>query len=505
MSDSCTTYNELISLLKESALLASCGHLLGWDEQTNLPPQGGELRANQMALLSGMVHDQATAPRIGELLDELDRTGGFEPDSPQAANLREARHAYEREAKLPKRLVEELSRVTTLSQQAWVKARKEKDFSRFLPWLEQVVKLKREEAEAVGYDGGVPYDALLDTYEPAMTTAQVQAAFDGLRAELVPLVQEIAGSSRQPNTGILHRHYPIETQREFGRQAASAIGFDFEAGRLDEAAHPFCSGIGPGDCRLTTRYDENFFSQAFFGTLHEAGHGIYEQGLDREQFGTPLGHAVSLGIHESQSRMWENFVGRSRPFWEHFFLPAQERFPDALKDVSLDDFYAAINDVRPSFIRVEADEVTYNLHIMLRFELEQPLIAGDLQPADVPGAWSETFERYFGITPDNDAVGCMQDVHWSAGLIGYFPTYALGNMYAAQFFEKASQELGDLNEQFTNGDFAPLRNWLREQIHQRGQLYRAGRLLQVVTGESLDSRPLTRHLRDKYSELYDLK
>jgi len=202
--------------------------------------------------------------------------------------------------------------------------------------------------------------------------------------------------------------------------------------------------------------------------------------------------------------MWENFVGRSRPFWEHFFLPAQERFNDALKDVSLDEFYAAINDVRPSFIRVEADEVTYNLHIMLRFELEQPLIAGDLQPADVPGVWNETFQRYFGITPDNDAVGCMQDVHWSAGLIGYFPTYALGNMYAAQFFNKASQELGDLNEQFAHGDFAPLRNWLREQIHERGQLYRAGRLLQVVTGESLDSRPLTRHLRDKYSPLYDL-
>src|SRR5690606_32313231 len=314
-----------------------------------------------------------------------------------------------------------------------------------------VVTLKREEAEAVGYGDGVPYDALLDTYEPAMTTAQVQAAFDGLRADLVPLVQEIADSPRQPNTGILNRTYPVEAQREFGRQAAAAIGFNFDAGRLDEAAHPFCSGIGPGDCRLTTRYDENFFSQAFFGTLHEAGHGIYEQGLDRDQFGTPMGHSVSLGIHESQSRMWENFVGRSRPFWQHFFVPAQERFPAALRDVSLEEFYAAINDVRPSLIRVEADEVTYNLHIMLRFELEQPLIAGDLQPADVPGVWNETFQRYCGITPENDAVGCMQDVHWSAGLIGYFPTYALGNMYAAQFFARAGNELGDLSGQFAAG------------------------------------------------------
>ena len=504
MVDSSATYEKLIEHLKQTSLLTSCAHLLGWDEQTQLPPQGAELRANQMALLAGMIHEQATAPRVGELLSELADADDIAPETPQAANIREAQHAYDRETKLPKRLVEELSRVTTLSQQAWVEARKENDFAQFQPWLEQVVALKREEAQAVGYGDGVPYDALLDTYEPAMTTAQVQAAFDGLRDDLVPLVQAIADSGKQPPVEILQRSFPVDVQREFGRRAASAIGFDFGAGRLDEAAHPFCSGIGPGDCRLTTRYDEQFFSQAFFGTLHEAGHGIYEQGLDRDAFGTPMGHSVSLGIHESQSRMWENFVGRSRAFWEHFFGPAQEQFPDAFGNVALDDFYAAINDVRPSFIRVEADEVTYNLHIMLRFELEQPLIAGDLQPSDVPGVWNETFERYFGITPESDAVGCMQDVHWSAGLIGYFPTYALGNMYAAQFFNKAKADLGDLDRQFAQGDFDPLRDWLREQIHQRGQLYRAGRLLEVVTGEQLDSKPLTTNLREKFSPLYGL-
>lgn len=504
MADLCPAYEELIHHLQQAALLGSCAHLLGWDEQTQLPPQGAELRANQMALLAGMVHEQATAPRLGELLSELAATIDTSEESTPAANLREARRAYDRATKLPKRLVEELSRVTTLSQQAWVAARKASDFAMFLPWLKQVVALKREEAEAVGYDGGVPYDALLDTYEPAMTTAQVQMAFDGLRAELVPLVQAIAESGRRPPTDILHRRFPIDAQRVFGREAATAIGFDFDAGRLDEAAHPFCSGIGPGDCRLTTRYDEEFFPQAFFGTLHEAGHGIYEQGLCREAFGTPLGHSVSLGIHESQSRMWENFVGRSRAFWQHFFAPAQRAFPAALEGVALDDFYAAINDVRPSFIRVEADEVTYNLHIMLRFELEQPLIAGDLQPEDVPGVWNETFQRYFGMTPDSAAHGCLQDVHWSAGLIGYFPTYALGNMYAAQFFNRAMHDLGDLHEQFARGEFAPLREWLRREIHERGQLYRAGRLLEVVTGERLDFKPLTRHLHEKFAPLFGL-
>ena len=504
MTDSQPAYDELVTLLKETALLGSCAHLLGWDEQTNLPPKGAELRAGQMALLAGMVHEQATSPRLGELLDQLAESDAFAAESPEAANIREARRSYERETKLPKRLVEELSRVTTLAQQAWVGARAAKDFAEFLPWLEQVVDLKREEAEAVGYDGGVAYDALLDTYEPAMKTADVQAAFDGMREELVPLVQAIADSGRQPDVSVLKRSYPTDGQREFGRRAATAVGFDFEAGRLDEAAHPFCSGIGPGDCRLTTRYDEQFFPQAFFSTLHEAGHGIYEQGLPHEHHGTPMGHSVSLGIHESQSRMWENFVGRSRSFWRHFYEPAQQQFPGALSDVDADTFYAAINDVRPSFIRVEADEVTYNLHIMLRFDLEQPLSSGDLKPADVPGVWNETFERYFGLKPTDDAVGCMQDVHWSAGLIGYFPTYALGNMYAAQFFRQAQADLGDLDEQFAHGEFAPLRDWLRENIHARGQLYRAPRLLEVVTGETLSSRPLTQSLRAKFGPLYGL-
>jgi carboxypeptidase Taq len=498
-------YEELIGELKKTALLNSCASVLAWDEQTYLPPSGAELRSQQLSLLAGLVHERATAPRIGELLDALSQEGNTgDADSPMAANIREARRSYQRATKLSRRLVEELSRVCTLSQHAWVEARKKSDFKPFLPWLEQVVALKREEAEAIGYGDGVPYDALLDDYEPAATTAQINAVFTPLRDELVKLVAAIRDSGREPNVSLLTRSYPVEAQRRFGLEAAGKIGFDFQAGRLDEAAHPFCSGFGPGDCRLTTRYDEHHFPGAFFGTLHEAGHGIYEQGLDAEYFGTPMGDTTSLGIHESQSRMWENFVGRSRSFWNYFFQPAQQAFPEALTGVAMEDFYAAINDVRPSFIRVEADEVTYNLHIMLRFELEQPLITGDLKPADLPGVWNETFERYFGMRPTDDAHGCLQDIHWSGGLIGYFPTYSLGNMYAAQFFDSAREQLGDLDEQFRRGEFQPLKAWLTENIHCRGKQYPAPKLVEVVTGKPLSHEPLMNHLHGKYDELYGL-
>lgn len=499
------TYDELIKHLRRTALLRSCANLLSWDEQTYLPPSGGEFRAEQLALLAGMAHERTTSPRIGELLEALsdpEALGGAH--SPAAANVREARRHYHRATRLPRRLVEELSRITTLSQQAWVQARKAQDFQQFRPWLEQVVTLKREEAQAVGWGDGVPYDALLDDFEPGMTAEQVRSVFNPLRERLVELAGAIRDSGRHPEESILTREYPIDRQREFSLRAATAIGFDFEAGRLDIAAHPFCSGIGPGDCRLTTRYDERHFPGAFFGTLHEAGHGMYEQGLSREAFGTALGEPASLGIHESQSRMWENLVGRSRSFWRHFYPQAQQVFPEALGTTSLDDFHASINDVRSSWIRVEADEVTYNLHIMLRFDLEQPLISGDLQPADVPGVWNEAFQRYFGMTPPNDALGCLQDVHWSAGLIGYFPTYALGNMYAAQFFDAARAELGDLDDQFARGEFAPLLGWLRKEIHSRGLQYRAAELVQVVTGRDLSSEPLLNHLNSRFRPLYGL-
>ncbi|MCA9037730.1 MAG: carboxypeptidase M32, partial [Planctomycetaceae bacterium] len=466
MKSSDERYSELLSITQRAAMLASCGAVLSWDRETFMPPGGNEHRANQMSLIAGVTHEWATSPRIGELLEALSDTKFNTPDAEDRnANVREIRRAYRRATCLPQRLVEELAHVTALAQQNWAEARKEQDFRKFQPWLEKIVRLKREEAEAVGYaDEGEPYDALLDEYEPDATSSQVAIAFDHLRQEIVPLLNAIQNSERTAPTEILHRNYNAIEQEHLAREAAQQIGFDFHCGRLDKTTHPFCSGFGPGDCRLTTRYDESFFSGAFFGTLHEAGHGMYEQGLPRDSFGTAIGSAVSLGIHESQSRLWENLVGRSLAFWQYFYPKTKSRFPDALNETTLSDFHFAINAVAPSFIRVEADEVTYNLHIMLRFQIERDLISGRLQPADVPSAWNDRFENDFGIRPSNDAEGCLQDVHWSAGLFGYFPTYALGNMYASQLFDSAGRTLGNLDDLFRQGDFVPLLDWLRQNV-----------------------------------------
>ncbi|MEM1063160.1 MAG: carboxypeptidase M32, partial [Planctomycetota bacterium] len=364
--------DSLRSQLRSTATLASAASLLGWDEQTYMPPAGGPFRAEQQGMLAGMIHGRQTDPRLGGWLAELEGSG-LDPDSAEAALVREARRDFDLATKLPQRLVEELSEVTSLAQQAWVAARKANDFAAFEPHLTKIVALKREEAAALGEGRSLadPYDALLDQYEAHATTAEVAEVFENLRPPLVTLVADIADRGRANDAGVLTRTYPVDAQRTLGEAAAAAIGFDFDAGRLDVTAHPFCTDIGPGDVRLTTRYDERFFPMAFFGTLHEAGHGLYEQGLPHDAFGTPLGQAASLGIHESQSRMWENLVGRSRAFWGHWFPQAQAAFPGALGDVDEDAFYRTINRVEPSFIRVEADEVTYNLHVMLRFDLER--------------------------------------------------------------------------------------------------------------------------------------
>lgn len=498
-------YAELTDHVKQTGLLESCASVLGWDEQTYMPTGGAEHRSNQLGLLAGMIHERATSPKVGEWLGAIEGSPIVaDPDSISAANVREIRRDFDRATKLPRRLVEELSKTCTLGQHAWVNARKQSRFADFLPWLEKIVALKREEAQAVGYGKGVPYDALLDAYEPGMTSADVTRLFTPLRDGLVKLIAAIRESGKAPPREILTRKYPVEAQRGFSLKAATQMGFSLDDGRLDVAAHPFCSGFGPGDVRLTTRYDERHFPGAFFGTLHEAGHGIYEQGLDRSQFGLPCGAACSLGIHESQSRMWENFVGRGRAFWTHFFPQAKEAFPEALSEVSVEDFYRAINDVQASYIRVEADEATYNLHILLRFDLERPLIAGDLQPRDVPTVWNETFTKYFGIKPPDDRQGCLQDIHWSGGMIGYFPTYSLGNMCAAQLFEAAGHDLGDLPKQFAKGEFGPLKSWLNEKIHRHGRRYRPLKLMERVTGRSLSHEPLLQHLHGKYDELYGL-
>jgi len=497
-------YAELIRRVKEARLLESCASVLGWDERTYMPREGSAHRAEQIALLARMTHEMLTAPEIGELLGAVEQSSlSRDPESAPAVNVREIRRAYDRAVKLPKTLVEEIARTTTRAQPVWQEARKHNDFARFQPWLEKIVELKRQEAQAVGYKAAA-YDALLDEYEPGATTAEITRVFADLRADLVPLIAAIAATGKRPRHDLLEREYPVDRQQIFGQAAADAIGFDFGTGRLDVTTHPFCSGIGPGDCRLTTRYNARHFNEGFFGILHEAGHGIYEQGLPAEHFGTPLGSAASLGIHESQSRLWENQVGRGRPFWTHFFPRARQVFHDALHDVALDDWMFAINGVQPSFIRVEADEATYNLHIILRFELEQALIHGELKPADVPGAWNERFQKSFGLLPPTDARGCLQDIHWSMGGLGYFPTYTLGNLYAAQFMEQARQDLNDLDGDFRRGEFDRLKDWLNEKVHRQGQRYRPRVLCERVTGRPLSHKPLLGYLHKKYGPLYGL-
>ena len=497
-------YAELIRRVKAIAFLNSCGSVLHWDHQTYMPAKGAAHRAEQLALLAGLSHQQFTAPEVGELLSAAEEASArHEPRSAVAVNVREIRRAYGRATRMPAALVEELTRTAALAHDVWVEARRASDFERFCPWLAKLVALKQQEAAAVG-GGGARYDALLDEYEPGETVERLIPIFAELRTSLVELVGRIARSQKRPDLAILHRAYPIAAQETFGKTVATAIGFDFQAGRLDATVHPFCSGIGPGDTRLTTRYNLHDFGDAFFGVLHETGHGLYDQGLEAEHFGTPMGEAVSLGIHESQSRLWENFVGRCGAFWEYWLPQARQVFPEALTGVGLEAFVFAVNAVRPSLIRVDADEATYNLHILLRFELERALIDGTLAVADVPAAWADGMERLLGIRPPDDARGCLQDVHWSGGSFGYFPTYTLGNLYAAQFFAKAQTELGDLAEQFRRGEYLPLKEWLNRTIHRKGQRYRAPDLVAAVTGEPLNPRYLLQHLTEKLGALYGL-
>jgi carboxypeptidase Taq len=499
--DAATLYQEVCRYTRRTAVLASIDAVLGWDERTQLPPAGGEHRAEQSTLLAGLIHQRWVDPKFGEQLGELSTAAAEEIDPDAAVVVRRLNRLREKRVKLPQTLVEELARTAILGQQAWQEAREKDDFPSFKPLLERTIELKREQAECLGYRD-CPYDALLDEFEPEERTANIAQVLSMLREELVPLVARLQHARRRPDTSILHRTFPVDVQDRFARMAAAAIGFDFSRGRLDVTAHPFCTTLGPHDCRITTRYNEHFFNPAFFGVLHEAGHGIYEQGLPSEHYGLPTGEAISLGIHESQSRLWENLVARSPAFWTHFFPLAWREFPVALGDVKPEDFVFAINDIRPSLVRIEADEVTYNLHILIRFELERALLDGELEAADLPGAWNRKYEQYLGITPPDNRDGVLQDVHWSAGLVGYFPTYSLGNLYAAQFFAQAEADLGGLAAMFAEGDFRPLRDWLRENIHRHGQRYTAAELVQRVTGRPLSAGPLIEHLQDKVQSLY---
>ena len=477
--------------------LKNAAEVLSWDQETYMPEGGAAARAQQLSTLQTLAHEQFTSDDVGALLDQLEDA---DLNALSADLVRVVRHDYERARRVPPALVTELSQAVSRAKQAWKAARAEDNFSTFAPHLEQLVDLNVQKARAIGYDA-TPYDALLDAYEPGMKTETVAQTFATLRDDLVPLVDAIADAPH-PDDDFLHRTFDPTQQQTFGEDVIRDVGFDFSRGRQDHSAHPFTTSFGTGDVRLTTRFESDFFPSGFFATLHEAGHGLYEQGFAEELARTPLADGASLGIHESQSRLWENQVGRSHAFWAHYFPALQGVFPDALGDVETNAFYRAVNKVEPSLIRVEADEVTYNLHIMLRFELERGLIEGTITVDELPALWNERMDDYLGIRPDTDADGVLQDIHWSLGAFGYFPTYALGTLMSAQFFAQATADLGDVEAHVAEGDFAPLLGWLRENVHQHGRRYRATELLERVTNEQLTATPWLDYIREKYGALY---
>jgi carboxypeptidase Taq len=499
-----SSYDRLCEHVRETELLASINNLLAWDERTMLPAGGAEFRARQMATLAGIIHQRRVDPRVGRWLGEIEACQvATDPASDAAVTICRLRRDYDRNVKLPRSLIEALTRAAVVGQQVWELARQQNDFRRFAPYLDEIVSLVREKADALAHDGN-RYDALLDEYEPGVTTAEFTSMLHPLRNELLRLMDRILACGHKPDTGFLRREYPVATQRRLCRFVAHRIGFDFKRGRIDATAHPFCESIGPADCRITTRYRGHAVPDALFGTLHEAGHGVYEQGLRQEAYGLPLGQAASLGIHESQSRLWENIVGRSVEFWEYFFRHLQHAFPAALRDVTCEQFCWAVNAVEPSLIRVEADEVTYNLHILVRFELEQELVSGRLAVSDLPDAWNAKYDEFLGIRPPDDAQGVLQDIHWASATLGYFPTYALGNVYAAQLFAKIMEDMPDWRGLLRRGQFDPLRNWLRDHVHLAGRRFTSAELIEKVTGRRPCSSFLMSYLTNKMTHLYRL-
>lgn len=489
--------------LKDIHNLYNAAAVLGWDQQVFMPPGGAEARAEQLATLSKIAHEMLTTPEVGALLDDL-AGADFDYDSNEASLIRVVKRDYDKACKLPPVLVEEMSRTFSLGQQIWTKARAEQDFAQFQDILTKIVDLNIQKAEAYGYEDCI-YDALLDEYEPGMKTAEVNQVFDELKAELVPLVQAIAGRVDAVDDSCLKQNYDEAAQWDFGLIPLKAIGFDLERGRQDKSVHPFTINFSVNDVRITTRVHRDMFPSALFGTLHEGGHALYEQNGAPELDGTFLAGGTSLGVHESQSRLWENVLGRSQEFWRYYYPRLQEFFPEQLGRVDRELFYRAINKVSPSFIRVEADEVTYNLHIFLRFELEQALLEQRLKIADLPEAWNAKMEAYLGLTPPHAALGVLQDIHWSGGSIGYFPTYTLGNVLSLQFYERTLQDIPDLPEQFARGEFGALLAWFKDKIHRHGRKYTANELIERVTGaKRIEAAPYINYIKRKFTEIYEL-
>jgi carboxypeptidase Taq len=496
-------YNQLKDLLAEVIDLNYAGALLGWDQQTYMPENAAEDRGDILSTLARISHMKATSPEVGQLLDDLqDWAKELDADSDEARLIKVSKREYDRAVKVPTSWVSEFAQITTVAQSAWEKAKTSDDFSVFQPHLERIVELRRQYADFFApYDH--VYDPLLDDFEPGMKTADVKEIFNKLRPQQVELIQAIKDRP-QVDDSFITQNFPEKGQWDFGVEVVSDFGYDWKRGRQDKALHPFTTTFGMDDVRITTRIDPELGGSALFSTMHEAGHGMYEQGFNRALRRTPLAMANSLAIHESQSRLWENLVGRSLPFWEHYYPRMKEIFPDLLGNIDLETFYKGINKVEPSLIRVEADEATYNLHVMLRLELEIALMEGKLEVKDLPEAWNAKMEEYLGLTPPNNAKGVLQDVHWSGGMIGYFSTYALGNLVSVQLWECIQRDIPNLDDQIREGQFGELLGWLRDKVHRHGAKFEPQELVQSITGSKIDPQPYVNYLNKKYSEIYNL-
>lgn len=479
--------------------LHAAGAILDWDHQTYMPKGGIEARAAHVSILTRMAHEQFTSDEVGKLIDEAASEVG--PDSDDQAMLRVVKRDFDLQTKIPTSLVEEKSRLSSIAHEHWVEARQSNNFAGFAPTLERMFEIARLEAEALGYKEHI-YDALLDQYEEGATQQDACAMFEAIKGPQVKLLKDIVESGNKPDDSKLYGDWDVSKQSAFTEMMVQAIGFDFDRGRQDTAHHPFCTNFSIGDVRLTTRY-KPYLGSAIFGSLHEAGHGMYEQGSPMAWDRTPLAGGASLGLHESQSRTWENIVGRSRSFWSHFLPKLQETFPE-LSSFDLDTFYKAINKVEPTLIRVEADECTYNLHILVRFELECDLLTGTLRVQDLPEAWNQKYSDYLGITPTGDGDGCLQDVHWSAALIGYFPTYSMGNLLSYQIWNSLLTDISNVDEMMAKGDFKPILTWLRQKLYSKGRKFTPKSLVQEITGKSIGAEDYLAGLDAKYRAIYGI-
>lgn len=472
-----------------------------WDMRTGAPKKGLTQRAEVVGTLSAEAFALATSEELGRLLDEISKE---QMDLVTKRLYEEVKKSYDESKKIPAKEYKEYVILQSKAETVWEEAKEKADFQLFLPYLKQIIEYQKKFVHYWGIKNGSAYNTLLDKYEPEMTTDILDRVFGQLRETIVPLVKAINESPNKPDTSMLFKHFPKEGQRAASLELLEQLGYDFEAGRLDETVHPFMIGLNSGDIRVTTKYDENDFRSAVFGTIHECGHALYEQNIDPKLNGLPLSTGTSMGIHESQSLFYENFIGRNQQFWKYNFKLLQKYSPEQFGDVEVEDFLQAINYVEPSFIRIEADELTYPLHIMIRYEIERELFDGDLQAEDLPKVWNDKYEAYLGIRPKNDAEGVLQDMHWSGGSFGYFPSYALGYMYAAQWKAAMDKDIPNFDELCEEGNLQPIREWLTEKVHQHGSLKKPFELLQEGTGEGLDAAYLANYLKDKYTKLYQL-